>query len=517
MTDFLLISLGLAGQWFLGVAIALAIFGPRLVRMPVRGVGIIVARAELIGLGFVLGIAGNSYLQFIWSLAGGLLGRGCSLIFACGGIAVGLVTLWIHCRAIRTTQSVDPVPRLQSGTAGAGASLARCCAMLIGLIFVSAMFQTLLTPQRLWDERAYYGLKAIVLFEDRTIFSDDLAHADFVQGHPRYPLLIPLAEQHLYALLGRVDDRLSKVLFPVLFLGMVLTMAGLLMRHLPLGQAWLGALLLATTPVLMPDEYGFLCAQADAPVGCYEGVALFYLWDALAIYGSLPSQRFRWGPSLVLAAIAGSMVTFTKDEGIAHGVVRTIAFMGTLLVTTLVSRRVGATTPLEEPNPSTGSRWKFGVCAGLALLVIPAILLTPWFAHRHQLPMTTEMNYFGRLSLAAVWNGIPTLNWSIPHLVWRMFGEAMTWGLQWWFIALTIVLFPKRVLHRPQLFLLVTLAGDVAALLLAGMIAPVMLEEHIGGSSHRYLMQLAPGAVLFALGQFRNADVKSDGLVLNSD
>jgi hypothetical protein len=75
------------------------------------------------------------------------------------------------------------------------------------------------------------------------------------------------------------------------------------------------------------------------------------------------------------------------------------------------------------------------------------------------------------------------------------------WGLQWWFVAVTLVLFPMRALRPAQFFLLMTLAVDIAALLLAGMIAPITLEEHIGGSSHRFLMQLAPGALLFSIGQ----------------
>ena len=224
MTDVLLIGLGLLGQWCLGIAIALAIAGPRLVAVPVRGVGFLVARAELIGLGCVLGIGANSYSQFVWSWAGGSLGRGCSLTLAVGGIAVGLLAWWLCQRRIRSAH-LEAVP-VDAVLDGESPNLARLGALLVVVLFVFAIIQSLLTPQKFWDERAFYGLKAIVLFEDRTIHGSDLANPDFVQGHPRYPLLIPLAEQHLYALLGRVDDRWSKVVFPTLFLGMVFTLAG---------------------------------------------------------------------------------------------------------------------------------------------------------------------------------------------------------------------------------------------------------------------------------------------------
>jgi hypothetical protein len=37
------------------------------------------------------------------------------------------------------------------------------------------------------------------------------------------------------------------------------------------------------------------------------------------------------------------------------------------------------------------------------------------------------------------------------------------------------------------------------------MLAPVAVEDHIGGSSHRFLLQLIPTAVLFLVGQMTPA------------
>ena len=512
MTDVLLIGLGLLGQWCLGIAIALVIAGPRLVAVPVRGVGFLVARAEFIGLGCVLGIGATSYLQFVWSWAGGSLGRGCSLTLAVGGIALGLPALWLCQRRIRPAHldavpvdavPVDAVP-VDAVPAAESPNLARLCALLVVVLFVFAIIQSLLTPQKFWDERAFYGLKAIVLFEDRTIHGSDLANPDFVQGHPRYPLLIPLAEQHLYALLGRVDDRWSKVVFPMLFLGMVFTLAGVLMRHRSTGQAWLGAVLLATTPVLLPDDYGFLSGQADAPIACLEGVALFYLWDSLGSLKRSSNAASTWRTSLILAAVFTGLAGFTKDEGLSHGMIHSIGFLIALAVGDVTERIARRKQPPLNDDAQSPDVWRVGLFAALILSIIPALLLAPWFVHRRQLPLTGEMNYFGRLSATALWNGLSTLGWSIPHLAWRMFGEATIWGLQWWFVVLTLVMFPKRALRPPQLLLLLALIGQLAALLLAGMIAPVMLEEHIGGSSHRYLMQLAPGALLLAFGQLHD-------------
>ncbi|MBS0204365.1 MAG: hypothetical protein JSS49_15785 [Planctomycetes bacterium] len=492
MTDIFMIGLGLIGQWCLGIAIVLMIAGPRMLVMPIRGSGLLVARAELLGLGCVLGIAANSYLQFVWSFLGGRLGFGCSLTFSLAGIALAAIAWSVNRRRIAASPPPVGLPvGVESQT------FARSCAKIVLFLFAFAMVQAMLTPQKLWDERAYYGLKAIVLFQDHSVLSPDLADPDFVQGHPRYPLLISLAEQHLYALLGRVDDRWSKVVFPILYFGMVLTLAGVLMRHRTLSQAWLGAVLVATMPLLMPDDYGFISGQADAPVACLEGIALFYLWDALSPVE--PSQAGSWRSSVTIGAISTAMVVFTKDEGISHGLIHSVVFLMAFSMIVLTRRRSpdSSTTPVQR---SVFTLWGLMEAAQI-LCIVPFVLLVPWYIHRRHLPMTTEMNYFGRLSPESVWNGLPTLTWSIPHVAWRMFAEATTWGLQWWFVVLSLVCFPRRALRPAQLFLLLTILGDLAALLLAGMIAPVSFEEHIGGSSHRFLMQLAPAGLLFAFAQ----------------
>jgi len=494
MTDLLLLLLGVAGQFGLGIAIALSIAGSRLLSIPIRPFGFMVARAELLGLGFVLGIGGTSYLQLIWSLSGGRLGREFSLGLAVGGIVLGLLAWGIVRRGARSATPLSSVVNDDSGI-----HLARCCALLIVAVTSFALIQSLLTPQKFWDERAFYGLKAIVLFEDHSIRSADLANADFVQGHPRYPLLISLAEQHLYAVLGHVDDRLVKILFPLLFVGLVLTTGGVLTRRMSVGRAWLGAVLLATIPVLMPDDYGFLCGQADAPIACLEGIALLYLWDSLHGLTTGLADQSTSRTSLILAAVTASLGAFTKDEGISHSAIHSLAFLTVLSLWGLIQNRKPQRESSSPKNLPSAA--KFSLFAIAVLILVPALVLAPWFVHRRSLPLTGEMNYFGRMSVETILGGVPTLSWSVPHLLWRMFGEVTLWGLQWWFLAITLFAFPVRAIRTPQIFLLLTLLGQLSALLLAGMIAPVALEEHIGGSSHRYLMQLAPAVLLFAMGQ----------------
>jgi hypothetical protein len=111
------------------------------------------------------------------------------------------------------------------------------------------------------------------------------------------------------------------------------------------------------------------------------------------------------------------------------------------------------------------------------------------------------MTYFDRLNWAGLRAGVSTLTWSGPHLVARMFREAMTWGLAWWGVLLGGLLSPRRCLHPWQVLLVLDICGALASLLVAGMLAPTPVAEHLGGSAHRFLLQIAPVAVLFLAGQ----------------
>lgn len=485
MTAAILLA-GLAGVFLggFGLAVLLTDSGGRRV-----------LTAERIGLAPPLGLAATSGAMFAWSLAGGLLSSELSWSLCGIGIVFGFVVLWRAGR--RHAPDSQHAATQRSALAGA------CGACITGLI-IGTFVLTLMTPQRFWDERAIFGIKSQVLATDATIESVSLRHSDFVQGHPRYPLLLPLAETHVYLLLGDNDDRWSKAVLPLLFAGLVLTYAGVLSRRFGEGFGWLFGMLLATLPLLVPYELGFITGQADAPVACYHGLAVLYLWDWLwpLTSGRNRTERgeasVRIGPSIwrrgMLIGALASAAAFTKDEGIAHLLVGAIALPMTWCWVRMTSRRnAGDVTPVAFST--------FFRLAG-TIAVTCAALLIPWFLHRRTLPTTNEMQYFERLSAGRLADQFAALNWLVPHLVARLFREWSTWGLQWWLLVVAAITVPGRLLRPAQVFVLLEIAGSIAALIVAGMIAPAELHDHIGGSSHRYLMQLAPLAVLFAAGQW---------------
>ncbi len=532
MSGLILLSVGLLGQWLLGVAVAqmLLRWRGRVERLqdlgavePDRQLDEVTSWAELAGLGLVLGIGLTAWGLFLWSLCGGTLGRGVSVSFTVIGFVCGGPVIRRRLRLRRVTS--HGARDRQSFSNGSLASLderrdaawCRVSQWLIGGLAVAAFAQTLLTPHHFWDERSIFAIKGLVLAADGSVQSRDLHDPDFVQYHPRYPLLIPLAEQHVYALLGSVDDRLSKVVFPLLYLGLVLTMAGVLSRRVQPGAAWLFALLLATVPVLMPYELGFLSGQADAPMACFHGLTLLYLWDALESAAcshsgepmTIASQLRRvWLGSSIIAGLCGGLAAFTKDEGIAFLLVDVVALSLVAGGSALMRSRAAGADPLSGVRGSQSRRRSDGTTVGETAVVLlvsvvfgAVIVLAPWFWHRRGLPLTTEMDYFGRVSLSLAIERLPVLAWELSHLAHRMFWEWPIWGLQWWLMLVALVFAPRRAVSAAQLLLLLDVVGSLLSLMVAGMLAPAQLNEHIGGSSPRFLMQLVPVAVLFAAGQ----------------
>ncbi|MCA9052222.1 MAG: glycosyltransferase family 39 protein [Planctomycetaceae bacterium] len=471
MSDALLALAAAVSVWLTGVAIVggLLLRGKSFPQM---------RRVEFHGVAILCGVGGIATLQFLWGMGGGQLGRSCSIVLGMAGSIAGCAVL-VSRRLQRSSE--------QEPTAG----WPRLACLILLLNWLALVAQTLLTPQRFWDERASFGIKAAVLFEDGTLNSPALENPDFVQGHPRYPLLLPLAEVYIYGWIGSVDDRWGKLVPPLLALGLWLSFAGVLTRRCGANVAWVFTLLLATIPVLTTYEYGYLCAQADAVIASFHGLSLLCLWDALQTHER--SEQRQAAAAWIIAGLAAGWALFSKDEGIALAMVDGLALV--------ILAVIGSRRRHESDVDQRGTKGTMFGSGGWRMLIAFVVLAAPWFWWRRSLPTTTEMTYFERLNVDGLRGGLATLSWSVPHLLRRMFLEAAEWGLMWWGLLLGAVLFPQRSLRSSQLLLGLDLAGAIAALLVAGMVAPVTLVEHLGGSSHRFLMQLTPVAVLYFAGQ----------------
>lgn len=474
MTNLMLILLGSLGVWGIGLTLAEFVLRPASTSSQRKS-----NLAELLGLGLVFGFGVNSLFYLLWGIAGLHYSRGLAVSWMSVGIVLGAGTLFIRQRS-RQRETKDV---LKSASA-VEIDFRHLCLGILLFLSMSTVFQTLMTPQRFWDERAIFGLKSIVIFQEATIQSDALFDPDFVQYHPKYPLLIPLNQAHYYLLMGEVNDRWSKVMFPLLYIGMVLTFLGVLLRSTrQTGRSWLFTIMLATVPAMVPWEYGFISGQADGPIACFHTVTLLYLWSFLYAKYRASTESPILARSPIIAGLSAGMTIFTKDEGIAFFLIDLIAI---ILVAVLYFR---------------GQLISFLISL-LQFGFMTVIVVAPWFSHRGQLPSTTEMAYFSRMQITTLTEGVSAIAWAIKHLFQVMFLDAGEWGLQWWTLILSLCAFPKTAIKPHQLFLLLNILGALSALIIAGMIAPTPVQEHIGGSSLRFLLQISGGAMLFIAGQW---------------
>jgi hypothetical protein len=477
------------GQALLGLALLGLLQGTHQRRLPAPW-------AETLGLSMALGIAGTAAILFVYSLAGGRLNGAASWTLTAVGVIAGTVCLTVRRRGGqvgRTAVASGIGERAVEPKSSPERALVRVSQVVVGVLLVSATVQTLLTPQRFWDERAIFGIKAKVLAEAQSVTAPLLRQPEFVQYHPRYPLLLPLIESHIYATAG-IDDRWSKLPIPVLFSALVLGVAGILTRRCGPGRAWLTAAMLAGVPVLFPFELGVISAQGDAPTACFHGLAVLAIWDRLGQSPLRTSPR-DW----LLPAVLGAATAFTKDEGLAYLMIDWIA-----IVLIWPIGRWGRRCARHGAN--AGPVVDFSLRQLMLVLTVSVTsilaLLMPWMWHRQSLPTTTEMEYVGNMSAEFFLSRPGDLAWVAEHLLRRMFGEWDVWGLQWWGVLLAGASACRCVLRPAQCFLLLDIAGALGAFLLAAMIAPAELHDHVSGSSQRYLMQIAPTAVIFIAGQW---------------
>ncbi|HMV84540.1 MAG TPA: hypothetical protein PLD20_06240 [Blastocatellia bacterium] len=126
--------------------------------------------------------------------------------------------------------------------------------------------------------------------------------------HQSYPLLLPLTESWLYSWLGRADQSLVKILFPLFFAAaLCLLQAG--GRRLAFGdwQIFVAPALLFTAPLLFIGDGSASSGYADFPL------AVFYL---AAVIWWLEFQRHSDFAALRLAGVLLAAACWLKQEGL---------------------------------------------------------------------------------------------------------------------------------------------------------------------------------------------------------
>lgn len=351
---------------------------------------------------------------------------------------------------------------------------------VIAVIVIVVFFNLLARPMYEFDSRAIWGMKAKILFHERTIFSEAVVNASSNHPHPRYPLLLPIAESWVFENIGQADDRLVRLLFLWFFIGLILSTYQL-QRHFAgkVAAIWCVCALLVT-----PFLYSGV-TEGGASSGYADVIVSFYITtSALAMILWMKEGNITFA---LVGAILAACVALTKNEG--------LVFTVSLFLTTVVFSFLGkGRLKTGDPARSDLSAWLRDnlpklYCLALYVLVV-AIMLLPWFFVRSGLPKLLDENYVQYLNYRDIASSLHRL----PQIMKTLAAELLNfkiWGVIWILIAASLGGI-GRTWRREAYFILMLMVLQLASYLAVFIITPNELAGQLSSALSRLLLHILP-------------------------
>jgi hypothetical protein len=305
--------------------------------------------------------------------------------------------------------------------------------LLAVLVSSAALASALSHPLEDWDGRMTWTAQAIFVRDAGTVDAEILKSPKSFVSHPRYPLLMPLAQIAALEAAGSDDERVVRVVYAMFFPALVLLV-------LEAGRRWAGpraalltALALLTVPWIPFDrEGGATGAYSDLPLACFFGGGL------LLLLRGRPRASDGVAAGLLLAA-----ALLTKNEGLPE-VLIALALAGWSAGAALLRHRRSGRSRL------LATALACGLCLGaLGLLV-------SW---RSPIPNRYDESYFETFSVASFARHLVSARpfATIPVIAGRMFSTEL-WGLFWWLAPVLFVAAAPSFRRPPTAFLAVAVA-----------------------------------------------------------
>lgn len=149
--------------------------------------------------------------------------------------------------------------------------------LLISFNFLVVIFFTFLFPIRFWDAIACWSLKGKAFFLDSDIFSYFTQH-EYEFSHLSYPLYLSLIQTWIYGWLGKVDEVLVKIIFPLFYLSCLFILYYFFRKKLTRLLSATLVLVFSSIPVVVNHgyiEYANLLFGVVLMLATY----FFYLWN----------------------------------------------------------------------------------------------------------------------------------------------------------------------------------------------------------------------------------------------
>lgn len=350
-------------------------------------------------------------------------------------------------------------------------SLERTLILFLLLVFLHTCVESLtfpLTHYDFWDAWSIWGFKAKAFTISRTIDFSFFNDPSKYYAHQEYPLLLPLSETWIYLVLGRIDEQMIKLLFPLFYLSFLILFGGVFRRENGRMASLLLATFLATLPIFL--QYT-LQGYAELPVTFYYTLSTLYL--------SFWCQKGGW-EDLWVGLFFSTFAAWTKNEGQALFVINALFF--------------GMIRFFTSSHPARKKFFEW------LLLFLPILLLLPWWLLLKQLKVPSE--FFAQLKVEAILER----SWRFPVVLSTFFRKVLDlskWNLLWVGLLLFGSFSWKKNFSFSKAALILVLLFHLVLYIFIYMIHPldVLWAMNIDDSFNRILLHAAPVA-LFLLGSF---------------
>lgn len=415
------------------------------------------------GVSFMLGLGAVSLQMFFYSLLSIPYNV---ILIAAPWIALGAALLFMPAFK-RTGFATD---NEKTGFAG----IVLFIIMLSQVLYSFAYSLTM--PLSGWDAWFIWFVKARAFFLDKGISAVFLTDPVYIQDHPEYPLLVPLALSWIYTAIGAASETAGKVIYPLQFAALLSIFYYGAARASGKKTGLIFATLLSITPIVLVHSAGFpvqvdpaytsrdLTGYADLAASIYFlGAGVFIL-----LYAREQGPVFA-----ILASIMLAMGAWTKNEGL------TFALIGFIIL---------AVTAFA------GGRKDFRI---LAFAVIPLVVfILPWSAYKSVHGLGSE--YVENMGPSVFFSNLTRLSEIVPFIAKYMFVKPGAIGLVWWAYVISAVLRARHVLSSRTLVLHALILGQLSAYIFVYIITPVDLKWHLNTSLDRLLLHLIPLGMLSA-------------------
>jgi hypothetical protein len=259
---------------------------------------------------------------------------------------------------------------------------------LIFINFLVVLFFALLFPIRFWDAIACWSLKGRAFFIDASIMPFFKSH-DYQFAHLSYPLYLPLMQTWIYTWMGKINENLVKVIFPLFYLSGLFIFYYLFRQKYRRVIAIIYVFIFSALPVVM--DHGYI-EYTNLIFAIILMLAVYFFYLSVPPKGSVAAIDPETKNYLLLSTIFFGILAQIRSEG--------LFFLGIFLIIHLVLNIVFITkdknayksfkTETRKTTAPSVSKFKINYYSRVILLIATPILfslllMTVWIVLKYKL------------------------------------------------------------------------------------------------------------------------------------